>query len=514
MLARIGIARNGEDGLATGTVGDVSADEFLKPGGESDILATPAAGRAAIRGAILRVVGYGLGVGLSVIGAALLTRHLGPADFGRYTTVISLVTVLAALAEAGTTNIGVREFSVLPPGRREAFVGGIAGLRLVTTVAGGVIAVAFAAIVGYDDELVVGAAIVGLGLVIYAVQSSWSIPLQSRLQLGWVTVLELVRQAGSVALIALLVLAGASLVPFFWVTAVASLAALVVTIPLVRGHVPFAPAFRGTDWGRLLALTVPFSAANAVGAIYVYLAVVMLSLISTAQETGYFSASFRVFIVLAGIPALLVAAAFPILSRAARDDDSRLAYALRRLWEIHVLLGVGVALCTAVGAGLAIDVIAGDEFEPSVDVLRILSAALVASFLQAVLGFALLSLSRYRAILMANGAALIVSLTLNLALAPSYGAEGSAVATVAAESVLATVYGVALVRSRPDLRLPLGILPRVLVALLLASAVLLIPGLPAGVQLFAVGVVFSVTAFLLGAIPPEVGDALRPRRGG
>jgi O-antigen/teichoic acid export membrane protein len=491
----------------------VGVEGPVEPGAESDILSTPAAGRAAIRGGMLRVLGYGLGVALSVVGAALLTRHLGPEDFGRYTTVISLVTILAAFAEAGTTNIGVREYSVLPPGEREPFAAGISGLRTATTAVGVVVAIAFAALVGYDREMVAGSAIVGLGLLLYAIQSSWSIPLQSRLQLGWVAALELIRQAGTLAAIGVLVYAAAGLVPFFLVTAAGSLAALVATIPLVRGLIPFSLSIRGTDWRRVLKLTIPFSAANAVGAVYVYLAVVMLSLIATSEETGYFGASFRVFIVLAGIPAILVTAAFPILSRAARDDQSRLAYALRRLWEIHLLVGVGVALCTAVGAGVAIDVVAGSEFEPSVDVLRIQALALVASFLQAVWGFGLLSLSFFREILLANGAALVVSLALNLALAPTYGAKGSALATVVAEAVLAAVYGISLVRRRPDLRFSLGIVPRVLVALVAGLAVLLIPGLPDVVQLVAVGVVFAVTAWLVGAIPEEIGHALIPRRG-
>jgi O-antigen/teichoic acid export membrane protein len=315
-----------------------------------------------------------------------------------------------------------------------------------------------------------------------------------------------------VAAIAILVFLGASLVPFFWVTAVATVAALVLTVPLVRGTVPFVPSIRGTDWRRLLALTVPFAAANAVGAVYVYLAVIVLSLASTEQETGYFGASFRVFIVLSAIPGLLVASAFPILARAARDDAGRLAYALQRLWEIQVLLGVGIALCTAVGAELAIDVVAGEEFGPSVDVLRIQSLALLASFVLAVYGFALLSLSFYREILLANAAALVVSLGLLVALVPTYGSEGAAVATVFGECALGVSYGVALLRRRPDLRFSPAILPRVGAALLAAAAVLLIPGLSRILTLVAVGAVYSGVAFLVGAIPPEVGQALRLRK--
>ena len=490
----------------------MGVEETLSPGAERDILDTAAAGGAAIRGATLRMIGYAAGVGLSVLGAALLTRHLGPADFGRYTAVIALVTLLAALAEAGMTTIGVREYSLLPRGEREPFVAGLTGLRLVTTAAGVLLAVAFALVAGYDREMVVGTAIVGLGLLLFAVQSTWVVPLQSQLRLGWVTALELVRQAATVAAIAILVFLGVSLVPFFWVTAVATVAALVLTVPLVRGAVPFVPSIRGTDWRRLLALTVPFAAANAVGAVYIYLAVIVLSLASTEQETGYFGASFRVFIVLSAIPGLLVASAFPILARAARDDASRLAYALQRLWEIQVLLGVGIALCTVVGAELAIDVIAGEEFGPAVDVLRIQSLALLASFVLAVYGFALLSLSFYREILLANAVALVVSLGMLTALVPSYGAEGAAVATVFGESALGVSYGVALMRRRPDLRFSPAILPRVAAALVAAAAVLLIPGLSQALTLIAVGAVYAGVAFLVGAIPPEVGHALRLRK--
>lgn len=476
---------------------------------EADILSTPAAGRLAIRGAILRVVGFGLGVGLSVIAAALLIRHLGPADFGRYTAVIAVVTILAALAEAGMTNIGVREYSVLPPGDREQFVRGLAGLRLTTTCVGALAAVVFALVAGYNREMVIGSALVGLGFVVYAVQASWLVPLQARLRLGWVTVLELVRQAVTVAAIALLVLWGASLIPLFGVTAIASVVALLATVPLVRRLVPLMPTLRGTEWRRLLRLTVPFAAANAVGSVYIYLAVVLLSLVSTEQQTGFFSASFRIYVVLGAIPGLIVASAFPILARAARDDDTRLAYALDRLWQILLLLGAGIALCTAVGAELAIDVVAGEDFSASAPVLQIQALALFAAFLVAVWGFALLSLSLYRSILVANALALAISVLLTLTLAPTYGAEGAAVANVVAETALGTGYAFFLLRGRPDLRVSLGIVPRILAALVLAGLVLLVPGLSGAARLLAVAGVYAAGVWLLRAIPAEVGQALR-----
>lgn len=485
----------------------------VEPPDTTDILDTGAAGTAVIRGGFVRLVGFGAGVGLSVIGAAILLRYLGPHDFGRFTAALSLVTILGALAEAGMTTIGVREYSLIPPAERQQLTGGLLGLRVVSTALGVAVASGIAWAIGYDRQMIAGVALLGLGLLVLGVQNTWAVSLQSQLRLGWVTAVELVRQAVTVGAIALLVYFGSSLVALFGVPFVAALAALALTVPLVRGAVAFRPSFRGSNWTRLLKLTVPFAAANAVGAVYFYIAIVLLSVISTAEQTGYFGASFRVFLVLAMIPALLVSSAFPILARAARDDTTRLAYAVQRLSEILLLLGLGVALCTATGADLAIRVVAGSEFHPSADVLRIQALALFATFLLAVWGFALLSLSMYREILIANAAALVVSVALTLALAPAHGADGAALSTLFGELTLGVGYAFALFRKRRDLEPSFAIVPRAAGATVLAAAVLLVPGLSEELRLIAVALVFALAAWLLGAVPAEIGHALRPGRG-
>jgi len=59
-----------------------------------DVLDTPSAGGKVIRGGVLRGGGYVAGLALAVVGAALMTRHLGVVDWGRYVTVLSLVSIV------------------------------------------------------------------------------------------------------------------------------------------------------------------------------------------------------------------------------------------------------------------------------------------------------------------------------------------------------------------------------------------------------------------------------------
>jgi O-antigen/teichoic acid export membrane protein len=477
-----------------------------------DVLDTPQAGPLVIRGGALRLVSYALGTGMTVLSAALLIRYLGSADFGRYVTIVSLVTIVGSVTEAGMTNLGVREFTTLADQPRRHLMSVLLGLRLVLTAVGVVGAVVFTVAADYGEELVAGTALAGAGLIFGVLQATYSIPLATHLLIGRVSALELARQLLTVALIAALVVAEAGIVSLLAVPLPVGVAVAAATAWIVRHRMPLAPTVDLRAWVRLLKVTASFALATAVGTIYVYLAVVLLSLVSTQTETGQFGAAFRVFIVLATVPGLLVATAFPVLARAARDDHERLRYALQRLFETALVLGTAFAMVTVIGAPVAIDIVAGGGFGPAVDVLRIQGLAMLASFLLATWGFALISLHLHAALLAANLAALVTSATLVLVLGSSSGAEGAAWATLAGEIVLAAGYLIGLVRARRELLPRLGVLPRVAAAALPGIAIGL-SGLPAVPATLAAAASYAVAALALGAVPRELTEriAWRPR---
>ena len=65
----------------------------------------------AVRGGALRVPATALGVVLTVGSAAVLFRHLGVDDSGRYVLVLALVTLFGGVTDAGLSTIGVREIA-------------------------------------------------------------------------------------------------------------------------------------------------------------------------------------------------------------------------------------------------------------------------------------------------------------------------------------------------------------------------------------------------------------------
>jgi O-antigen/teichoic acid export membrane protein len=483
-------------------------DLVVEPVQGADILDTSEAGPAAIRGGSLRASAYALGIVLSLVSAPLLIRHLGVTGYGQFVTVSSLLFIVAGITDGGLTNVGVREYTTLEGDARTTFMRNLLGMRVVLPLVGGAIAVVFAVVAGYDATLVAGTAIGAVGVVLLIAGGTFTVPLTARLRLGWVSALELLRQVVTVAGLVALVIVGAALLPFFVVPIVANIPVIVVGMLLVRGQMPMRPTLDAREWRPILRDTVPFAAATALGFVYFRVTVIAMSLVSTPTETGYFSASFRIVEVLIAVPALLVTAAFPILARAARDDAARLRYALQRLFEVSIICGVGVALLLVVAAPFAIEVIAGDKFGPSVSVLRIQGLALIGTFLVATWGFALLSLRRHRALVVANVAVMAIAAVSATVLGSALGADGGALATTITEWVLPALYLVAIVRTRRDLRPEVGVVPKALLAAGAAAFVSLVPPIPSAPATVLAALVYVALLFALRAVPDEVLDAI------
>jgi O-antigen/teichoic acid export membrane protein len=478
----------------------------------ADVLSTSAAGPAAVRGGALRVGGYIVGTLVSVFSAALLFRHLGVRDTGRYVTALSLASIVAALSDLGLTAVGVRELSIRPPEERWLLARDLLGLRITLTLIGGTVvtSIAFAA---YTPELGVGVALACVGLLLQATQDNLSLPLVIDLRLGWVAALDLARQLLSTAFTVALVLAGASLVPFLGMSIPVGVVLLAAAYALVRGARALTPTFSLRRWRTFTRTMLAYSAAVAASALYFRVSILLVSALSTSIELGYFSASFRIIEVLTVVPTLLVSSAFPIFARAARDDHDRLGYAVGSVFDASLIVGAWAAVSIAVGAPLAIAIVGGAKFDPAISVLAVQGVALAAMFVSLVWANALLSLGLYRLILVINVATLVLNGVLVSVLVPLDGARGAAIGTALAEIAAAVLQAIAVVRGRPQMRPSLRNVPFVAIAAAVGLLPMALTGIPVIVRLLVSSALFATVILLTRSFPPELRDLI-PWRGG
>jgi O-antigen/teichoic acid export membrane protein len=476
---------------------------------EPDLLATSAAGPAIVRGGSTRAATFLVGAVVSAAGAALLSRHLGPEGFGTYVLILSLVSIVAGFSDLGLTAVGVRDAAVRSPEERTGLLRDLLGLRLTLTVAGVAVTLVVSTFV-YSSIIVAGVAIAGVGLLLQVTQDNYAVLLQVQLRLGSVATLDLLRQLSTAAFVVVFVLVGAGVLPFVAIQVLVGILCVAAAAAMVRGQRSLLPAFRPSHWRTMIADILPFSAAVAAASLYFRLAVVITSIVGTAEALGLVSGAFRIIEVLSVVPTLLAQSALPVFAHAAHTDRDRLAYAFGRVFEVALIVGAWVAVSLAVGASLAVTIVLGHQFADAVPVLQIMGLSLGATFIGQAFGNALLSLRLYHQIMAANIGALVITAPIIAVLVSVDGATGAAIGLVIGEVGLTTCLGVLLVRARPEMRPPLRVVPRVM----LAAAVGVLPlwvldGLPDIVRLVISTILYGAVLILTRALPPEL-DALLP----
>jgi O-antigen/teichoic acid export membrane protein len=235
-VCRLGRARinNVERIVPTPSTDSDLVSERPPDGQEPHLLDSTEAGPSVIRGSVLRLSGHVLGALASVAASAVVIRHLGVVDTGRFVTVMSLVVIAGSISDLGLSAVGVREYAVRPREDGHRLLRNLLGMRLAFVVLGVAIATIFASAAGYTHTMVLGTIVAGVGMALFVTQQSLAIPLHVRLRFGAVAGLTLLVQIGVGIAAVLLAVTGASLLPFFAVHIPVMVPVLALTV-LVGG---------------------------------------------------------------------------------------------------------------------------------------------------------------------------------------------------------------------------------------------------------------------------------------
>jgi O-antigen/teichoic acid export membrane protein len=450
------------------------------------------------------------GIVLGLATATLLLRHLGVEDSGRYVTVLSLVGIAVSVVDTGLNVTASSELALREPGDRRALVANILAQRLLIAPVALLLLVVFALIAGYPSEMVAGTALAGTGVLIVAVADAVLVPLTVQLRNAGLAFVDFLRQVVTLAGVALLVALGAHLTPFFAVQVVVGVAVVAVTPFLIGIDGLVWPRFDRDDQRTLLRRALPVAAALALGQVYFRLVIVLMSLISSPEQTGYFGGSLRAMEAMIVLPVLVAGVALPLLTAAARDDLARLRYAIEGLSEGAVIAGVLVVLVTVRAAEPVMAVIGGEAFRPSGAVLQIQVAALLFIALYQIWTVSLIALGRQRELILTNALGLLGVAIFAAALVPPLGAKGGAAASVLGDAVLAGLIYWRLHQSTGRVTVSLGFLARVAAAAAAAVVALVLTGIPDLVAATLAGVLFLGVGWLIGMVPKELREALGP----
>jgi O-antigen/teichoic acid export membrane protein len=377
--------------------------------------------------------------GLAVIFSILLARRLGSAGLGEYAFITAVIFVANAMTTFGTDMLLIREIaakddsSLLPAS--------LAIQLILSTIFIGLVFLLGENIPHQSAESVEGLKIYSLALIPMAFFTVFTTALRGKQRMGSHASLNLT--ASALLVIAIFFLQGKNIVllSFLLLTIqfILALLAGVICTEIIPG---FWQGWRltGVHFLKLLKKTAPIALMTLIGMLYQKLSLYMLSTMSSASNTGLFSAASRI-VDASKIGHLAVfTVLYPAMAEASSGGRNQWMDNFKRPGLLLLSGAVALSLSLCVFAVPLVNLLYGKVFFSSVIVLQILSWTLLPYTVNSILTLVFLSIGKENSVIITLGFGLIVLAALNIWLIPLAGIVGAGWAVIAAETSQAVLF--------------------------------------------------------------------------
>lgn len=368
---------------------------------------------------------------------ALVARHLGPTDYGRISYAVSLVGLIATVADLGLAGLIVRELVAQPTRRGTTLF--TAGLLKASAMTTGFIGILCYAIFWRESSQ--------SDIIILLIISATLLVKPLEILAYWFEAQVQARYTASARLLALfttsafrlgLIFAGANVIYFATANFLQATLLGLFLIALCVTRKDFRDLrfnFSSDVAKRLISQGWLILLGSFFGAVYLRIDQVMLKWMVDDRTVGIFAVAATLSDVWLFLPTAAVASFFPKLVRLHNEDPSQVDVRLQQLFNGLFLLGLAVSSGVSIVAPIFIPLVFGPQYTESASVLIIYVWGTLFLFLRA--GFSRWILLKnaliFSCVTQALGA--LTKVTLNLIFVPHFGAIAAAWTSVCAYAV-------------------------------------------------------------------------------
>ena len=478
-----------------------------KVAAESAIHSGPAFLRRIARNALVPLLALAIARGLSWAFAAYYLRIIGPENNGYYAVAVNVIGYFGPLTDFGLGVLLTRDVSRRPDAAA-AYVVTVQRIRLMLSLAAVPIVILIMVGYWYADRVEVNTIVTAGLLAVALIPGNAGITAHSlfaaRERMDFTALVQVATALFTVGLGMLAISLGWGYVGLAVTALIANAATAAVLLRALPAAATVATPWDGQMARALMLASFPLMLNALLNILFFRIDIQVLLALRDITEVGAYGAAYKYIEAFALLPATLVLALFPALSRIAATDRAALQSILNKALQFMLVIAVGSAIAFSVYATPFIWLLGGEKYLPDgATALAILIWFLPFSYVSAITQYVLISLDQQKWIAVAFALATTFNLVTNIIFIPQYGLTAAAVTTVLSELILLAPFVV--VARRQQISLPIigaGWRPVLAGAGMLAVA-LLTRGLPALASMALAGAVYLGLIIALGALPRE-----------
>jgi O-antigen/teichoic acid export membrane protein len=418
-------------------------------------------GAAVAKNTIIQVGGKLVGTVLGLVTISIMTRHLGAAGYGDFTTAMSFLQVFGTIVDFGLTLTMLTMLSK-PGADEDKVASNIVTLRVIS----GVLFMALAPIVAlafpYSGAVKTSILIGTMSFLAITMTQVMSSIFQRHLR-GWTSaMIEMLGRAALLGMMVWVIASGRGLIAAVVAVTLSNVAQVVLSFVFARGLVRLRPAFDLSLWREVVRDSWPVGVSIMFNLIYLKGDVIIMSLYRSSAEIGLYGAAYKVLDVLTVIPVIFMGALTPHLTASWHGGDrGTFARRLRLAFDALSMMAIPLAIGAVAVSRDVMVLVSGAEYAEAGKYLAILIFGAAAVFWNALFNFTIVALGMQKKMILAFAIDALLSLGLYFAFVPIYGAVAAAWVTVFSE-VLIAVIAMVVATMKTGVRVGCGIFVRAL----------------------------------------------------
>ncbi len=391
---------------------------------------------------IIQVASKFIATGLGLAAVAVMTRYLGAAGFGQYTTIITFLSFFAIMADMGLTLVTAQMIS-RPGVNQDKIVGNIFSLRLVSAVMFLGLAPLTVFFFPYDPIIKIGVAVAALSFFFIALNQVFVGVFQKNLRMDKVSIAEVAGRTVLLAGVIAAVRLDYGLIGIMAVTVIASMVNFLLLYSFSVKLVRVKLSFNKGVWKEIAQKSWPLALTIALNLVYLKTDTLILSLIRPQEEVGIYGAAYKVIDVLITVPFMFAGLILPIIAAEwAKKNIESFKNIMQKSFDAMAIVALPLVIGAQFTAKPIMVFVAGQNFGASGPVLQVLIIAAGIIFLGSAFTHGIIAVNKQKKII---GAYLFVGVTAvagYLVFIPKYSYFGAAWVTIYSELavVSASVY--------------------------------------------------------------------------
>lgn len=375
----------------------------------------------------IQIIAKGITILISLVTTGLLTRKLGATVYGSYALVTSVLLLLDSISDFGTRVMGVKEAAGKEGVERNQLFMQATWARLITTLIAFVLGIIL--IFSWSGFAIIKTEVFIALMMIWftSIAGSLEIIFQTELRMGLKVIMDILFPL----IFLILLLVWRNPITLAWVFAgylVARILSLTIGWKLVKRVLgsfklesfdkKYILNFLKISWPMGIYLLVFTGYDRAVDSL-------MIDRFIGIKEVAFYALAYKIYANMVQPAYFFINSIFPILSSKSNNKKSLFKYSsLIIIGALLFIVPISYFL-----APLMIQILAGNGYEPSVTVLRILLIPLIFSYFNHLFGFTLIAKGGQKQMLILAIITLVFNFIGNWVMIPKYGIVGAASVT-------------------------------------------------------------------------------------